>query len=89
MSAGAPIEAAWKELETFSSSADGLRLSEVRAIFAIGSMPGGYFRPGQSDLDVLVLFKGAPGKWFSAQPSKKKSSGWKRLPPKPRRTKWS
>ncbi len=61
MSAGAPIEAAWKELETFSSSADGLRLSEVRAIFAIGSLPGGYFRPGQSDLDVLVLFQGAPG----------------------------
>ena len=60
MTANAQIEAAWNELAAFASSADALGLSETRAIFSIGSLPGGYFRPGQSDLDVLVLFQGAP-----------------------------
>jgi len=60
MTANAQINAAWEELTAFAGAADALRLNEVRAIFSIGSLPGGYFRPGQSDLDVLVLFKGAP-----------------------------
>lgn len=54
------LNTAWIELEAFASAAEALRLSEVRAIFSIGSLPGGYFRPGQSDLDVLVLFRGMP-----------------------------
>ncbi len=60
MTANAQINAAWEELTAFAVAADALRLNEVRAIFSIGSLPGGYFRPGQSDLDVLVLLRGMP-----------------------------
>ncbi len=60
MTANAQINAAWEELTAFAGAADALRLNEVRAIFSIGSLPGGYFRPGQSDLDVLVLLRGTP-----------------------------
>ena len=60
MTANAQINAAWEELTAFAGAADALRLNEVRAIFSIGSLPGGYFRPGQSDLDVLVLLRGMP-----------------------------
>lgn len=74
MTESAPIEAAWKELSAFADAANGLRLSEARAIFAIGSLPGGYFRPGRSDLDVLVIFHGAPepkAKFSAAQQDEK------------------
>lgn len=60
MTANSPLEAARRELRNFSSGAGALGLQETRAIFVIGSLPGGYFRPGQSDLDVLVIFRGAP-----------------------------
>lgn len=60
MTSAAPLEAARIELANFANSAEALGLTETRAIFLIGSLPGGYFRPGQSDLDVLVIFQGAP-----------------------------
>ena len=60
MDTNAAVEAANLELETFASSANALGLRQARAIIAIGSLPGGYFRPGQSDLDLIVLFHGTP-----------------------------
>jgi len=51
---------AWQELHRFSDQIRALQSAEIRAVFAIGSLPGGYFRPGQSDLDAVVILAGSP-----------------------------
>ncbi len=51
---------AWQELHRISGQIRALQSPEIRAVFAIGSLPGGYFRPGQSDLDVVVILAGSP-----------------------------
>jgi len=51
---------AWQELHRFSDQIRALQSAEIRAVFAIGSLPGGYFRPGQSDLDAVVVLAGSP-----------------------------
>ena len=52
--------AAWQELQAFARALQALNAPQIRAAFVIGSFPGGYFRPGQSDLDVVVILSGSP-----------------------------
>jgi len=52
--------AAWQELQDFARALQELHAPQIRAAFVIGSFPGGYFRPGQSDLDVVIILAGSP-----------------------------
>ena len=52
--------AAWQELQEFARALQEFNAPQIRAAFVIGSFPGGYFRPGQSDLDVVIIFAGSP-----------------------------
>lgn len=63
----AQIDTAWKEADTFARQVLTLGLSDLLNIFCIGSLPGNYFRPGQSDLDVVVLLSGSPPQTPEAQ----------------------
>ncbi|NLW73007.1 MAG: hypothetical protein GXY37_09005 [Chloroflexi bacterium] len=47
---------AWATLEELSQRLVAGPFKGLRSVFAIGSLPGGYFRPQQSDLDVVALF---------------------------------
>lgn len=51
---------AWQTLEDLALRLSNASFKGLRAIFTIGSLPGGYFRPSQSDLDVVVLFNDPP-----------------------------
>lgn len=48
-------EQAWRLLHEFAREASSIDPPRVKAIIAIGSLPGGYYRQGQSDLDVVIL----------------------------------
>ncbi len=52
--------AAWQELQDFARALQELHAPQIRAAFVIGSFPGGYFRSGQSDLDVVIILAGSP-----------------------------
>ena len=52
--------AAQQELQAFAEALQALQAPQIRAAFTIGSFPGGYFRPGQSDLDVVIILAGSP-----------------------------
>lgn len=52
--------AAWQELQDFARALRRFNAPQIRAAFVIGSFPGGYFRPGQSDLDVVIILAGSP-----------------------------
>ena len=52
--------AAWQELQDFARALQELHAPQIRAAFVIGPFPGGYFRPGQSDLDVVIILAGSP-----------------------------
>ena len=51
---------AWQTLEDLAQRLSNAPFKGLRSVFVIGSLPGGYFRPGQSDLDVVVLFNDPP-----------------------------
>lgn len=51
---------AWQTLEDLSRRLSVAPFKGLRAVFVIGSLPGGYFRPAQSDLDVVALFNDPP-----------------------------
>jgi hypothetical protein len=51
---------AWQTLEDLAQRLSIAPFKGLRAVFVIGSLPGGYFRPGQSDLDVVALFNDPP-----------------------------
>lgn len=51
---------AWQELQDFAHALQEFNAPQIRAAFVIGSFPGGYFRPGQSDLDVVIILGGSP-----------------------------
>ena len=53
---------AWQTLEDLARRITNAPIKGLRAVFAIGSLPGGYFRPAQSDLDVVTLFNDPPKK---------------------------
>lgn len=51
---------AWQTLDGLIQRLSVVPLKGLRAVFVVGSLPGGYFRPGQSDLDVVALFNDPP-----------------------------
>lgn len=51
--------AVWTLLEGISERIRKADLPGFRAFFVIGSLGGGYYKPGQSDVDLLVLFAGS------------------------------
>lgn len=51
---------AWRFLEGLASNFSNASIRGMSSVFVIGSLPGGYFRPSQSDLDLVVLFKDPP-----------------------------
>ena len=52
--------AVWTLLERIAERVLNANLPGFRALFVIGSLPGGYYKPGQSDVDLLALFAGSP-----------------------------
>ena len=53
---------AWRTVEDLAHRLTTAQFKALGAVFVIGSLPGGYFRPGQSDLDVVALFNNPPRK---------------------------
>ncbi len=51
---------AWELLNLITLRVVSAHLPGLRSVMAIGSLPGGYFRPDQSDLDMVVLFNEIP-----------------------------
>ena len=51
--------AIWPLLERVAECIQNARLPGFRAFFVIGSLAGGYYKPGQSDVDLLALFAGS------------------------------
>jgi predicted nucleotidyltransferase len=51
--------AVWALLERIAERIQKADLPGFKAFFAIGSLAGGYYLPGQSDVDLLVLFAGS------------------------------
>ena len=51
--------AVWTLLEGISERVRKAELPGFRALFVIGSLAGGYFKPGQSDVDLLALLAGS------------------------------
>lgn len=48
---------AWKILKRCAEDCIQIDSSSLLAIYAIGSLPGGYYRPGQSDIDAILIVK--------------------------------
>ncbi|GAH08711.1 unnamed protein product, partial [marine sediment metagenome] len=46
---------AWKILKRYAEDCIQIDSSSLLAIYAIGSLPGGYYRPGQSDIDAILI----------------------------------
>ncbi len=54
--------AVWSLLEGIAGRVQDAHLPGFKALFVIGSLAGGYYKPGQSDVDLLALFAGSrPG----------------------------
>ena len=51
--------AVWSLLEGIAERIQKANLPDFRAFFVIGSLAGGYYKLGQSDVDLLVLFAGS------------------------------
>lgn len=59
---------AWKILQAYALEVSQIETATLLAVFAIGSLPGGYYRPGQSDLDAVLLVKdGSESIWGSGK----------------------
>lgn len=52
-------EQAWTLLHEFAREASSIDPPKIKAIIAIGSLPGGYYRQGQSDLDIVIIMADA------------------------------
>jgi hypothetical protein len=46
---------AWQILDRYAQDCQKIDSASLKAIFAIGSLPAGYYRPGQSDIDALLI----------------------------------
>jgi hypothetical protein len=57
MAVGTPIDErlAWQLLERYVQDCLALDRDSLRAVYATGSLGGGYYRPGQSDIDALLI----------------------------------
>jgi hypothetical protein len=59
-------EAAWNILFRYAEDCLKIDSPSLLAVFAIGSLPAGYYRPGQSDIDAVLLVQdGAEKLWGS------------------------
>jgi hypothetical protein len=59
--------AAWRVLRRYAQDCLEIDGASLLAVFAIGSLPAGYYRPGQSDIDaVLVVRDGSAAMWGTA-----------------------
>ena len=55
---------AWTILQEYANACLEIDGSTLIALYAIGSLPGGYYRPGQSDIDaVLIVDNGSDQIW--------------------------
>jgi len=55
---------AWDILKSYAVECARIDSLSLVALFAIGSLPGGYYRPGQSDIDaVLIVADGSEAIW--------------------------
>lgn len=55
---------AWDILDSYAGDCLQIDSPSLLAIYAIGSLPGGYYRPGQSDIDaVLIVRNGSESIW--------------------------
>ena len=52
------LESAWAAAKAFASALAAANLPGYRATYVIGSLPGGYFDPATSDIDLVALFAG-------------------------------
>ena len=64
---------AWEILRIYSTECSQIDPDSLLAIYAIGSLPGGYYRHGQSDIDaILIVSDGSEVIWGNSNtPSKK------------------
>ena len=49
----------WSLLERIAERVQNAHLPGFKAFFVIGSLAGGYYKPGQSDVDLVALFAGS------------------------------
>lgn len=50
---------AWRILGLYSGDCAEIDPGSLMAIYAIGSLPAGYYRPGQSDIDAVLIVRDA------------------------------
>jgi hypothetical protein len=64
--------AAWEILHQYARDCLEIDSDTLIALYATGSLPGGYYRPGQSDIDaVLIVENGSEHPWGNSEkPSK-------------------
>ena len=67
---------AWNILRLYSTECSQIDPDSLIAVYAIGSLPGGYYRPDQSDIDAaLIVSDGSEAIWGNSDtPSKKLAS---------------
>jgi hypothetical protein len=64
---------AWEILRLYSGECSQIDPKSLIAIYATGSLPGGYYRPGQSDIDaVLIVSDGSEATWGNSDTPCKK-----------------
>ena len=55
---------AWQILDRYVQDCLDIDRESLRAVYATGSLGGGYYRPGQSDIDaVLIVADGSQDTW--------------------------
>jgi hypothetical protein len=60
--------AAWEILDHYAQDCLDIDRDSLRAVYATGSLGGGYYRPGQSDIDaVLIVADGSQDVWGSLE----------------------
>ena len=45
---------AWRILQQYAGDCPEIASGTLLALYATGSLPGGYYRPGQSDIDATI-----------------------------------
>lgn len=65
-------ETAWSILHEYARDCLEIDSTTLIALYAIGSLPGGYYRPGQSDIDaVLIVANGSGHIWGNSEEASK------------------
>jgi hypothetical protein len=55
---------AWEILRSYAGDCAALDAGSLYAVYAIGSLGGGYYRPGQSDIDAVLIVQDAPNSYL-------------------------